>query len=99
MSAFLSVIEFQKRGLPYLHLLVNLCSQNKIKTVNQIDKFRCAEIPYRNIDLILHNIIMKHMIHGPCGDWYIVNGKCSKKYPKDFHEETLIDENDYPTYR
>jgi len=42
---------------------------------------------------------MKNMIHGPCGDWCVVNGKCSKHFPKSFHEETTMDENGYPQYR
>lgn len=42
---------------------------------------------------------MKHMIHGPCGDWCIVNGHCSKHYPKPFLEETRMDADTYPYYR
>ncbi|XP_029174062.1 uncharacterized protein LOC114942791 [Nylanderia fulva] len=42
---------------------------------------------------------MRHMIHGPCGDWCLVDGCCSKHYPKPFLEETRMDENAYPYYR
>jgi hypothetical protein len=38
------------------------------------------------------------MIHGPCGDWYLVDGKCSKHYPKPYLEETRMDEDAYPYY-
>lgn len=38
---------------------------------------------------------MTNMIYGPCGDWCMINGKCSKS----FHEETTMDENGYPQYR
>ncbi|XP_070171475.1 uncharacterized protein [Polyergus mexicanus] len=44
-------------------------------------------------------VIMKHMIHGPCGDWCLVDGRCSKHYPKSFLEETRMDEDAYPYYR
>ncbi|XP_036147086.1 ATP-dependent DNA helicase PIF1-like [Monomorium pharaonis] len=42
---------------------------------------------------------MKHMIHGPCGDWCLVDGRCSKHFPKPFLEETRMNENAYPYYR
>ena len=42
---------------------------------------------------------MKNMIHGPCGDWCMVDDKCSKHFPKNFQNETTLDENDYPHYR
>lgn len=38
------------------------------------------------------------MIHGPCGNWCIVNNKCSKGFPKAFCSETIMDENGYPKY-
>ncbi|XP_043478216.1 uncharacterized protein LOC122508759 [Leptopilina heterotoma] len=40
------------------------------------------------------------MIHGLCGDWCLdKNGKCSKNFPKPFHEETNMDEDGYPHYK
>ncbi|XP_057338433.1 uncharacterized protein LOC130676299 [Microplitis mediator] len=39
------------------------------------------------------------MLHGPCGDWCMANGKCSKKFPKPFRNETTMDDNGYPFYR
>lgn len=42
---------------------------------------------------------MKNMRHGPCGDWCMVDGKCSKKFPKNFQDKTLLDGNNYSTYR
>ncbi|XP_025271022.1 uncharacterized protein LOC112639908 [Camponotus floridanus] len=44
------------------------------------------------------NIFMKHMIHGPCSDWCLVDGRCSKHYPKPFLVETKMDEDAYPYY-
>ena len=38
-------IEFQKRGLPHGHLLVTLCSPDKIKDSTDIDARVCAELP------------------------------------------------------
>ena len=38
------------------------------------------------------------MIYGPCGDWCMNNGKCSKYFPKDFQAEKILDVNGYPYY-
>ncbi|XP_034945108.1 uncharacterized protein, partial [Chelonus insularis] len=97
--AYVYVIEFQKRGLPHMHMLITLAEKYKITTPQMVDKYICAEIPNESDDPILYDIITKNMLHGPCGNWCIVNGKCSKHYPKKFQQETTMDENCYPYYR
>ena len=70
-----------------------------------------AEMPsptYRNesgidIDNLLYSIATPHMIHGPCGPLNqtspcMVDGKCSKKYPRAFVKITTADNNGYLTY-
>ena len=64
-----------------------------------IDKFISAEIPNIEQNLRLHEIVMRNMIHGPCADWCMIDGKCSKRFPKHFQDETSMDENGYPNYR
>ncbi|XP_044591402.1 uncharacterized protein LOC123269633 [Cotesia glomerata] len=97
--AYVYVIEYQKRGLPHVHLLVTLDRDSKITTPTDVDKYISAEIPDLDDNETLHNIVMKNMIHGPCGDWCLFDGKCSKKYPKSYTEETTMDENGYSRYR
>ena len=99
VSAYVYTIEFQKRGLPHVHLLIMLQSHSKIKTPEAIDKYISAEIPDPHDNPILHEIVMKHMIHGPCGNWCLKDGKCSKHFPKSYQHETLIDGDNYPHYR
>ncbi|KAK9292665.1 hypothetical protein L1049_020643 [Liquidambar formosana] len=43
--ADLHVIEFQKRGLPYAHILLTLSSDHKINSAEAIDSIVCAELP------------------------------------------------------
>ncbi|XP_071582532.1 uncharacterized protein, partial [Temnothorax nylanderi] len=96
--AYVYVIEFQKRGLPHIHLLITLKQNCKILNPETVDRFISAEIPDPNENESLHNVVMKHMIHGPCGDWCLINDKCSKHFPKPFQPETTMDEDGYPQY-
>ncbi|XP_044597970.1 uncharacterized protein LOC123274429 [Cotesia glomerata] len=97
--AFNWVIEFQKRGLPHLHMLVTLTAGCKITTSEHVDRLISAEIPNPLNGPTLFDIVTRNMLHGPCGDWCLINNICSKKYPKSFRHETTMDENGYPYYR
>ena len=108
-NGLVRTVEYQKRGLPHLHLLLFLDSSMRIDTVEQIDEVISAEIPSKAADPDLHEIVTRNMVHGPCGTDYpnspcMVadnNGvlKCSKRFPKAFTEETIVNENGYPNYR
>nr|CAD2209450.1 unnamed protein product [Meloidogyne enterolobii] len=50
------VIEYQKRGLPHIHLLITLEQKDKWHNTNDIDNFISAEIPDRNKDSELYNL-------------------------------------------
>ncbi|UYV76902.1 hypothetical protein LAZ67_14002340 [Cordylochernes scorpioides] len=100
-KCFMFTIKWQKRGLPHAHLLLWLTN---IIRPNQIDEVIQAEIPDINLDPELHAIVMKQMVHGPCGvlntnSPCMKDGKCSKKYPKGFCETTSTTEDGYPRYR
>ena len=45
VPACLWVIEFQKRGLPHVHILVILSDEDRITTVAEVDNVICAELP------------------------------------------------------
>ncbi|XP_039291456.1 uncharacterized protein LOC120353047 [Nilaparvata lugens] len=94
-------VEWQKRGLPHAHILIWL--YNKI-TSDEIDDVICAEIPRADSDKDLHAVIIKNMIHGPCGTLNpnspcMVDGKCSKQYPRAFTANTVTGDDGYPRYR
>ncbi|XP_043463102.1 uncharacterized protein LOC122501545 [Leptopilina heterotoma] len=100
VKAYVYVVEYQKRGLPHIHLLVTLKSNYKISTPEIVDKYISAEIPNPNENLELHEIVKANMIHGPCGDWcFDKDGKCSKHFPKSFTDHTTMDEDGYPKYK
>ncbi|XP_042226262.1 uncharacterized protein LOC121869140 [Homarus americanus] len=81
LQAWLYTIEYQKRGLPHAHFLFWIAPEHKIKA-EEYDLPISAEIPKKEQDKELHNLVMKHMIHGPCGPLNegspcMVDRKCS----------------------
>lgn len=80
-------------------MLVILKYNFKLTTPQVIDKYISVEIPDPCENRTLHDIIMKRMIHGPCGNWCLINGKYSRYYPKlSYFEETKMDKDAYPYY-
>ncbi|XP_018574798.1 uncharacterized protein LOC108913690, partial [Anoplophora glabripennis] len=102
--ANLYVIEFQKRGLPHCHNLLILRDQDKLTDPRRIDALISAEIPDPQLEPELYEIVTSFMVHGPCGELNpesvcMVNGQCSKKYPKEFSEFTVISEKGQVIYK
>lgn len=77
VAAYVYVIEFQKRGLQDIHMLVTLKQNYKIRSPEVVDRYIAAEIPNPDENKTLNDIVIRNMIHGLCGDRCIVNGKCS----------------------
>src|SRR5436190_2349507 len=91
--AHVHVIEFQKRGLPHAHILMILDPEDKPKTPEDFDKLVCAEFPDENDQPKLFETVSKRMVHGPCGVFNpespcMIDGKCSKKYHREFADVT-----------
>uniref|UniRef100_A0A0R0LIE8 ATP-dependent DNA helicase n=1 Tax=Glycine max TaxID=3847 RepID=A0A0R0LIE8_SOYBN len=101
--AYMHTIEFQKRGLPHVHLLLFLHPDNKYPSSDDIDHIISAEIPSHENDPELYTLVQNHMVHGPCGILQpkspcMKEGKCSRFYPKMFHPQIFLDSNGYPIY-
>ncbi|KAL7096978.1 hypothetical protein ACP275_10G114000 [Erythranthe tilingii] len=97
-------IEFQKRGLPHAHILFWLHSDDKPKTLEEIDNIICAEIPDEETDRKIYQLVEKYMIHGPCCQSNlkspcIKDRVCTKQFPKPFVQRTESDADDYTVYR
>ena len=105
-------IEYQKRGLPHLHLLVFLKTDHQFLTAANIDRFISAEIPTEDnaIGQELRAIIQTTMVHTHCaggnGQTQCMHGldplttrTCRKGYPRLFQQETMVTEDGYLLYR
>lgn len=102
--AHMYVIEFQKRGLPHVHILLILTTADKPRTPEDIDSIVSAQLPDPNLYPELYETVVSCMLHGPCGlnnvnSPCMVDEKCSKRYPKEFQEETIMTMDKYPEYK
>jgi hypothetical protein len=97
------VIEFQKRGLPHIHLLVVLEENSRLCTSVDINSCISAQWPDLETQPLLFETIKSTMVHEPCRNFNLFalcmqNGRCTKGYPKVFQENTSTAEDGYPLY-
>ena len=103
MVARVHTIEFQKRGLPHMHLLIWLKREYKVSTPAEVDSMISAEFPDPLTHPRLFRLVSEMMTHGPCGE---INPNspcmkdccCTKHFPKDFCDETTVNADGYPKY-
>ena len=67
--AHVESVEFQKRGLPHTHLIIWVRPADKPTSRTIIDGKVSAELPSRQDNPRLYELVKTHMIHGPCGTW------------------------------
>ncbi|SAL94718.1 hypothetical protein, partial, partial [Absidia glauca] len=105
VDGYIGTIEFQKRGLPHLHLILVLSAADRPVGPEHYDKFVCAEIPDRHVNPGLFDTVIKSMIHGPCGPKCQTQDPktgmlwCKNGYPKAFQDESRLNDGGYPVYR
>ena len=93
------VVEWQKRGLPHVHILVILDPIARPLTTQDIDEICSAELPDPAVSQNLYNTVTNCMLHGPCDQRCIRDGKCKSGYPKRFREQSSSPDDAYPDYR
>jgi len=72
--------------------------------LGEINHIINAELPNKDEDPALFDIVTKSMIYGPCGQCNITspcmkNGICSKKYRRQFVSQAQTGEDGCPVYR
>ncbi|XP_027090301.1 uncharacterized protein [Coffea arabica] len=104
VAAYVYVIEFQKKSFPHAHLLFILKLQFKPLNPEAYDKIVSAELLDRKERPHLYSLVVRHMIHGPCGKMNknspcMKNSVCKNYYPKGYSEHMTHGEDSYPNYR
>ena len=87
MCALLYVDKWQKRGLPHTHILGICDAAYKPWGPEDYDNIVSDEIPDPKTHPVLHSIVTKFMVNGPCQianpkSLCMVDGCCSKNIPK-----------------
>ena len=101
VACWMYTIEWQKRGLPHSHTLVWL--KEKLHP-DRIDSIITAELPDQELDPQLFHTISTQMVHGPCGHLNrrapcMQDGKCIKRFPRPFLQDSQTGQDGYPLYR
>ncbi|TKR69482.1 hypothetical protein L596_021636 [Steinernema carpocapsae] len=94
--------------MPHAHILLVMAKDVDDRTPRYVDEYLSAEIPdvpgpddnspRAEQQRRLHQLVTSHMLHD-CGDWCMVNGKCSKRFPKPFSPFTVLPDDQYPQYK
>jgi hypothetical protein len=96
----------------HCHILLIMDDADKPRDPEDVDHVVSAEIPDETVGTgapsELHQLVLKHMIHGPCSNrnpdcvCMVKEGtvrRCSKNFPKDLRETTMLADTTYPAYR
>ncbi|KAJ1699041.1 hypothetical protein LUZ63_007553 [Rhynchospora breviuscula] len=104
VAALIYTVEFQKRGLPHVHIIVWLADRAALSGASGIDSVISAELPDPLVDPEAYAAVSRFMMHGPCGATRpyspcMENGKCKKYFPKEFTESTVLTHDEFVRYR
>ncbi|ETV75935.1 hypothetical protein H257_09895 [Aphanomyces astaci] len=111
--ASVRVEEFQKRGLPHVHMLLIMEDQDKFRTVDDINYVVSARIPDEIKNPQLHELVKNFMTHTCTHVQYDDNGqpipsaractdktgKCKKGFPQPLQATTTEGVDGYAKYR
>ncbi|KAJ4806202.1 hypothetical protein LUZ62_018768 [Rhynchospora pubera] len=104
VAALIYTIEFQKRGLPHVHIVIWLADRTALSSPSAIDSIISAELPDPAIDSEGYAVVSRFMLHGPCGaskptSPCMRDGKCKKNFPKDYAGSTILTHDEFVRYR
>jgi hypothetical protein len=104
VRAYVYVVEFQKRSLLHAHSLLIMQRKYKLTCPEQYDLLISTKIPSNKYPK-LRKMVIKHMMHGPCGSLNpncpCTKGhkSCKNHYPRPFSDTTLQGKDLYPVSR
>jgi hypothetical protein len=81
-----------------------MANRDKLTSPDEFDKYISAEILDKDKYPMLHDLVCKHVMHGPCG---ALNDKCASKqdgecqfwFPRQFYDAMQMSKDSYPIYR
>ena len=71
--AHIHIIEFQKRGFLYVHIIIILQEGYKILSKDQFDIYVSVELSDKELYPDLYELVVKNMIHDPCRKYRSTN--------------------------
>lgn len=92
----------------HVHIVLIMAPGSNPHEPADVDNVVCAEIPDKETNPILYDVITSCNIHGPCGNinpgcvCMAADGPvrhCTKEFPKSFHDATVLSDGHYPAYR
>ena len=94
----------QEKGLPHAYILLRLENGREHRDAKFIDNMILVEIPEKEREPELYEVVSRFMVHGQCGNVVkhapcVSKCICTKKFPQAFHAGTTLDENGYVVYR
>uniref|UniRef100_A0A914H992 Helitron helicase-like domain-containing protein n=1 Tax=Globodera rostochiensis TaxID=31243 RepID=A0A914H992_GLORO len=103
VKAWFYSVEHQERGLPHIHLCLILdFSRMQMSMEDYIDDYISAEIPElphgadnshaAKLQRLFRRFILDNMYHTCSPRYCLVDGKCTKHFPRPFAEQTVIDD-------
>jgi hypothetical protein len=107
---YVAVVEFQKRGLPHMHLLLTIDPDYVPHCPESVDMAITAQFVDRKEYPELYELQCKHMIHEPCGPpgptkpnsippcWDCKKNRCRHCFPKPMQSKTTFAENHFAQY-
>ncbi|KAJ1687074.1 hypothetical protein LUZ63_018464 [Rhynchospora breviuscula] len=104
VSGLIYSVEFQKRGLPHVHIIVWLRDRTSLSTPTSVDRFISAELPSPVFDPQGYSVVSQFMVHGPCGSARpnspcMHDGKCTKRFPKPYRQSTVLSDDGFVLYK
>ena len=89
--------------MPHAHMLLWISPDSKVQP-ETIDDIVSADIPNKDIDPMLYELVVTNIIHDLCATINqsapcMKNAKCSKSFPKNFLDHTELGNDSYPKYR